>query len=224
MHMCYRVAICLLISGCSSVAANIENSQLRITFTNSSAMIFARQERDWIEVAAWNPLWRFITDKDALWTSQDPRIHQDGKLAIDFLQTASDPNGIEWNVRLRIALEKSRPVARIQYQIEPKQAAAIKGFSGPMIHVGQDTTGAAKTWGLFPGLEYLFGAEPSSNERDFAPNLANRSGPHPNKITVPLMAITIGPESQKLPEKPDRFLTPDSLMDRAAAKSLTTPF
>src|SRR5262249_24877000 len=77
--------------------------------------------------------------------------------------------------------------------------------------------GAAKTWGLFPGLEYLYGPERSSNPRDFAPALADRRTPHAHKITAPLMAVTTGPDSSSPPENPSRFFAPDSLKDQARA-------
>src|SRR5439155_5909352 len=37
---------------------------------------------------------------------------------------------------------------------------------------------------------------------------------HPHKNTIPLMAISVGPDSQAPPEKPNRFFAPDSLKDQ----------
>src|SRR4030095_3406846 len=58
------------------------------------------------------------------------------------------------------------------------------------------------------------GAERSSNPRDFAENLADRRTPHPHKITVPFMAVSVGPGSEAPPAKPERFFAPDSLKDQ----------
>ena len=111
-------------------------------------------------------------------------------------------------------MEPDRPIARLHYEWKAAKPRQVRGLLGPNIYVGDGTGGEAKTWGLFPGLEYLFGAEPSSNPRDFAPNLADRRTPHPHKNTVPLMAISVGPDSQAPPEKPNRFFAPDSLKDQ----------
>ncbi len=60
-------------------------------------------------------------------------------------------------------------------------ATEVKSILGPNIYVGEATVGDAKSWGLFPGLEYLYGAERSSNPRDFSEKLADRRTPNPNK-------------------------------------------
>lgn len=48
-----------------------------------------------------------------------------------------------------------------------------------------------RSMALFPGLEFLEGAEPSSSDRDAKGALANRQRPEPWKVTVPLMAFEI---------------------------------
>ncbi|MCL5995519.1 MAG: hypothetical protein M1546_05615, partial [Chloroflexi bacterium] len=54
---------------------------------------------------------------------------------------------------------------------------------------GEGSFGPARESGLFPGLEFLTGAEQSSGT-DFADPPANRRYvPHPNKITIPFMAV-----------------------------------
>ncbi|MGV3773581.1 MAG: hypothetical protein ACO1QB_11810, partial [Verrucomicrobiales bacterium] len=59
--------------------------------------------------------------------------------------------------------------------------------------------------------EYLYKGEQSSNTRDFAPNLADRRSPHPNKVTIPFMGITVGPDASIAPEPLPAFYTPDAL-------------
>jgi hypothetical protein len=201
--------------------ATIENEMVKIAFIKeasgyASARVYARHQREWIEAAVWRPLWHFISEAksgDAEWDAWALNSSQLTKSSIEFRQAALDPNGVEWKLRLAVALERGRPLARITYEWEPVRAAKLKAAWGPNIYVGDGTTGAAKTWGLFPGLEYLYGAEPSSNLRDFVANLADRRSPHPHKITIPLMAVTIGPDSQSPPKDPERFFTPDSLKD-----------
>jgi len=48
-----------------------------------------------------------------------------------------------------------------------------------------------RTMGLFPGLEFLEGTEPSSSDRDARGPLADRRRPDPAKVTVPLMAVEV---------------------------------
>jgi hypothetical protein len=49
-----------------------------------------------------------------------------------------------------------------------------------------------RTMALFPGLEYLEGAEISSSDRDAKGPFADRRRPDPAKVTVPLMAFEVG--------------------------------
>src|SRR6185436_13796193 len=94
--------------------------------------------------------------------------------SIEFAAKVRDPDRVEWRGKLRVTLEPDRPIARIRYEWTTAASRTVRRLLGPNIYVGDGTTGEAKSWGLFPGLEYLFGAERSSNPRDFAPNLADR--------------------------------------------------
>ncbi len=124
-----------------------------------------------------------------------------------------DPAGGVWDGVLKLRKEPGRPLVRIHCELTPRQDSRIRAFWGPNIYVGDGTTGDGKTWGLFPGLEYLYGPEPSSNPRDFAPPLHDRRSPHPQKYTIPLMAVTVGRDSRNPPPTPERFYTPDSFKD-----------
>jgi hypothetical protein len=124
---------------------------------------------------------------------------------------ARDPDGVLWQVLLRMTLETNAAVAHLHYEWKAARERRVRALWGPNLSVGERTTGEAKDWGLFPGLEFLYGPERSSNPRDFALHLADRRTPHPSKITAPLMAITIGADSPRAPQKPGRFFTPDSL-------------
>src|SRR5207245_1379450 len=114
--------------------------------------------------------------------------------SIEFAGNCRDSENIEWRGKLQVTLDADRPIARLHYEWTAARPRAIRRLLGPNLYVGDGTTGEAKSWGLFPGLEYLFGAERSSNPRDFAPNLADRRTPHPHKVTVPLMAVSVGPD------------------------------
>jgi hypothetical protein len=115
---------------------------------------------------------------------------------------------------LQVALDPGQSTARVHYEWKASAARRVKSLVGPNLYVGDGTAGEGKSWGLFPGLEYLFGPERSSNPRDFAPPLDDRRTPRSDKITVPLMAVTLGPESQPAPMSAGRFFAPDSLKDQ----------
>ena len=202
----------------------IQNAQMKLKFVRepegfASAKILAHPNIDWIQVAAWRPLFRIVSDTksdERSWEirPQETRLTKSSARTIEFAQTARDADGVEWRARLLVKLEPDRPVAHLHYEWMAAQSRQLRALLGPNIYVGDGMTGEAKTWGLFPGLEYLFGAERSSNPRDFAPNLADRRTPHPHKMTIPLMAVTVGPDSQSPPETPGRFFAPDSLNNR----------
>ncbi len=207
---------------------SIQNEQIKVQFvpqagTFAFARVFARQADDWTPVAVWRPLFQIVAETKAGAQTLEIRPHTarqtaDGR-TMEFSETIRDADGVAWETRLRVALDSNQPMARVHYEWKAAGAREVKALLGPNLYVGDGTTGEAKTWGLFPGLEYLYGAERSSNPRDFAPNLADRRTPHPHKITVPLMAITIGPDSQAPPEKAARFFAPDSLKDRSSAEA-----
>jgi hypothetical protein len=217
---------------------SIENRHLRLEFVRHRggfgfARVFARQTNGWAEVAVWRPLGRIIsiTEKGEQTLDVRPRparVNKSGAggSALELTGAARDADGVRWEMILHVALDPDRPLARLRYEWKAPKDRAVMALLGPNLYVGDGTTGDAKSWGLFPGLESLVGAEPSSNERDFAPNLADRRTPHPHKVTVPLMAVTIGPDSQAPPEAPGRFFTPDSLKDQpplTAAPTLHAP-
>ena len=65
----------------------------------------------------------------------------------------------------------------------------LRGLTFPEVHAGWRGSGTKKQSALFPGLEYLTASEESSSPEHTGPDLANRTAPHPNKVTVPLMAV-----------------------------------
>src|SRR5437870_679056 len=173
----------------------IQNGRMKLEFFReldgfAYAKVLARQNGGWTDVAAWHPLFRIVSDTKAgerTWEirPREARLVKAAGRSAEFVQTTRDTDGVEWKASLRIKLEPDRPVARLHYEWKATQPRQVRALLGPNIYVGDGATGEAKTWGLFPGLEFLFSAEQSSNPRDFAPNLADRRTPHPYKITVP---------------------------------------
>lgn len=61
---------------------------------------------------------------------------------------------------------------------------------GPWLKVGAGSFGSAKTDAIFPGVEWLVGDEWSSGTDWFKDPWAKRFVPHPNKVAIPLMAVS----------------------------------
>ena len=187
---------------------SISNDRVRLDFIRERdgyafARIFGREQSGWTEVGVWAPLFQ-IDD----WTVRPLTTSSHNKSSIEFIQEALAPDGKECQVSLRVTLDRKRPLARIHYEWRARTNHTVWG---PNIYVGRS---AAKAWGLFPGLEYLYGPERSSNPRDFAAPLHDRRTPPPHQITIPLMAVT----TTQYPAPPavgSRFYTPDSLMDHS---------
>jgi hypothetical protein len=206
----------------------IQNEFMQLEFVEEPdgygyAHVLARQPAGWAPVATWRPLFHIshVTRAgESDWVvhprrpSQTQEEKDSGGQSIQFDEKRRDSDGVLWAWTCRVSLEPGRPVARLHYTWKAEQDRQVRALWGPHLYVGDGASGAAKTWGLFPGLEYLYGPEPSSNRRDFTPSLADRRTPHPHKITAPLMAITVGPHSASPPENPGRFFAPDSLKDR----------
>ena len=211
-----------------TAVARIQNSAVKLEFVRQPdgfayANIFARQSNNWTHVAVWRPLFQIVSEgqeRGQTWQirpAEGRRSGGKGKRSgqsIEFAGKGRDSDNVEWRGKLHVALDADHPIARLHYEWTAANPRAMDRLLGPNIYVGDGTVGEAKNWGLFPGLEYLFGAERSSNPRDFALNLADRRTPHPHKVTVPLMAVSIGSDSPSAPEKPERFFTPDSLKDQ----------
>ena len=183
----------------------IRNDEVRMDFVREKdgyafARIFARESKAWKEVGLWQPL--FKIDE---WTVRPLVVGRHTKSTIEFVQPALETNGLECQVTLRVNLDEGRPLARLEYSW---QSRTQRTFWGPNIYVN----GPGKSWGLFPGLEYLYGPERSSNPRDFNPPLDDRRTPPPHQITIPMMAVTTGPRAVP-PLGGSKFFTPDSLMD-----------
>lgn len=73
--------------------------------------------------------------------------------------------------------------------LRAKREFGLRALVFPEVHFGAGFVGAAKDSALFCGLEYLTADEQSSGTESVVTDLAARFVPHPNKVTVPLMAV-----------------------------------
>jgi hypothetical protein len=92
---------------------------------------------------------------------------------------------------ITLTLERDAPVVRLVYDWKPLTTLGVRYIRGPWLKVGSGSFGAAKTDGIFPGVEWLLGDEWSSGTDWFQHPDALRIAPHPFKVTAPVMAISL---------------------------------
>jgi uncharacterized repeat protein (TIGR01451 family) len=116
----------------------------------------------------------------------------DDLAGVEFFGPVSDGAGGVWDCSFTFVLDGDDRL-KVAYQATPNRDGALVSFHGPMLHVGEGAFGKEKDDGLFCGLEWLVSNEASSSNLDMHdPDHYIRFVPHPNKITLPLMAFTQG--------------------------------
>jgi hypothetical protein len=109
---------------------------------------------------------------------------------LQFTRSLDDGAGVRWDCRFSFVLSDDDRV-NVVYEATPDKDGWLAHLQGPTLHVGEGTFGASKDDALFCGLEWLVGDEVSSSSLDMRdPDYYVRFVPHPNKITVPLMAFS----------------------------------
>ncbi len=112
-----------------------------------------------------------------------------GQMGVEFSETVNDGADATWTCRFSFILSNDDRVS-IHYEATPDQDGLLAAFAGPTLYVGERSFGAAKDDALFCGLEWLVAGESSSSNLDMHdPAHYIRFVPHPNKITIPLMAL-----------------------------------
>lgn len=93
----------------------------------------------------------------------------------------------------------------------------------PALYAGdtlqRDADGASKVEALLPGLEYLTGSEMSGSTRGFVEALADRSRPDYMQLTIPLAAISFGPNASRPDRQTPPTGSPDSLLGGGGPKT-----
>lgn len=94
-----------------------------------------------------------------------------------------------FRISLAGELADDSPAMRLEVTLQALDPAKVAALWGPAVHAGDCSSKTAKGIAIFPGLEYLYGEERSSSERDLAPPLNRRWAPHKLKVTVPMMLV-----------------------------------
>jgi hypothetical protein len=114
-------------------------------------------------------------DPASQWLEADAR-HTDGALT--------------WRLTARFERSDAGPWLTAAYTLTANQPAQLLAWTGPELYVGEGQADYRRDSALFPGLEFLTGDEMSSGTDYVDASAAARYVPHPNKITIPLMAVT----------------------------------
>lgn len=89
-----------------------------------------------------------------------------------------------------LTLAPDKPVLAVQYRLVSKANQYARYVRGPWLKVGEGAFGSSKTDAIFPGVEWLLDAEWSSGTDWFKDPWAMRWVPHPNKVAIPVMAVS----------------------------------
>ena len=113
-----------------------------------------------------------------------------GSAGVEFTNTIDDGSGTLWSCSFSFVVTNDDRID-IRYKAVPDQAGWLTLFQGPTVYVGEGSFGSSKDDALFCGLEWLVGDESSSSNLDMhEPTYYIRFVPHPNKVTIPLMAVS----------------------------------
>ena len=136
--------------------------------------------------------------RDAKGTPQQIRIrptvyrlagNSQGDSIVSLSGEEKDEDGVSWSYEARFTLSENAKRMRTEYRLATDGARELIAFNGPILRAGDGAFESNKTFGLFPGLEFLEADETSSSTRDAVPPINNRLVPHPYKVTIPLMAV-----------------------------------
>ena len=87
-------------------------------------------------------------------------------------------------------LTSDKPVIYMSYKLRANANVYARYIRGPWLKVGEESFGAKKNDAILPGVEWLVGDEWSSGTDWFKHPWAMRCVPHPNKVTIPVMALS----------------------------------
>jgi hypothetical protein len=179
------------------VVIDAENMKLAFTCTvrgYGPANLFLRNASGWTDVA------RLMSFSRISYKSQDGEVHRrlvcaeiadQRKRSALFAKDLVDADGDVWHFTFRFSAGEDGRSILAEYTLRTENDEELLVFGGPTLYVGDGTTGQEKDDALFPGLEYLESEEASSSILHVEPPGNVRRMPHPNKITVPLMAVNV---------------------------------
>jgi hypothetical protein len=106
-----------------------------------------------------------------------------------------------------LTLPPDEPVISMKYRLKATANYDVRYIRGPWLRVGEDSFGIRKDDAIFPGVEWLVGDEWASGSDWFKYPWNERFVPHPNKVSIPLMALSYQGDSIGLAWQPNQIAT-----------------
>ena len=150
--------------------------------------------------SGWKELGRLMSFSRLVYRSKDGTIHRrlicadiatHKKHKALFAKDIVDADGDVWRFRFNFTAGDDGKSILAAYTVLAEEDKELLAFGGPTLYIGDGTAGEEKVDALFPGLEYLESDEVSSSTLDINPPGNVRRVPHPNKITIPVMAVNV---------------------------------
>ncbi|MDD3109005.1 MAG: hypothetical protein PHV49_07360, partial [Alistipes sp.] len=89
-----------------------------------------------------------------------------------------------------VTLPKDSPFVTLDYDLTATGNYNVRYLRGPWLKVGESSFGIKKDDAILPGVDWAINEEWTSGSDFFKDPWALRVAPHPNKVSVPLMAIS----------------------------------
>ena len=109
--------------------------------------------------------------------------------------------------QVTLTVPLNQPIIYMKYRLEGTANFCVRYIRGPWLRVGEESFGINKDDAIFPGVEWLIDDEWSSGSDWFKYPWSERFVPHPNKVAIPLMALSYEGDGIGLAWKPNQTAT-----------------
>ena len=182
----------------------VENDLLRLTFPLADGLIhryslYGRRGAESQLVAVVDPISQIrYRTADGASASEDlvaagyemDRVGADYVLRLE--SEFYDPDGVRWSLTVEFYVPDEGPRIGVTSRLATSRPRQLLAFRGPFLRVPCGPDAPERTAALFPGLDWVIGAERSSSPDTAPPPFERRCSPHPYKITIPVMAVAAG--------------------------------
>jgi len=181
--------------------AILENGNIRIIFVKNTfgygcAGIYVFSEDKWKRVAGF-PYPGYLvynykgkTSRQPVFCSACELENSPSASRLKLLAKLTDEGNCNWNFSFIFELKAGAKRINVESKVWTSEERDLLCFQGMTLLAGEGGFGGKKDEAWFPGLEYLTSEEYSSSTLDAYYPISERYVPHPNRITIPLMAIT----------------------------------
>lgn len=108
---------------------------------------------------------------------------------------------------VRIVIDKKEPLIYLEYKLKATGNYYARYIRGPWLKIGEGSFGIDKDDAILPGVEWAINKEWTSGTDWFKDPWAMKFVPHPNKVTMPLMAVSHEGTAVSLSWNPNQVAT-----------------